>query len=384
MNTKRTNRILLACVLVLSWSASQVSAFFAPQSAHGVPIAKSDWEGEETPPSSSFQGRTYDPQTGRFLSADIVVQDPDSLQSYNRYSYVLNNPLTLADPTGYMAERFGYTGEKNRPLTREEIEARAKAAPMVAGLAAATMTGGAAGPLFAATTSSSVMAAIGTGMTAGAAADVAAQTAEKLAGTRIEYDGTRLAGSTLIGGGIGGVLQKAGDFLARISSAAIKPSLTSEINPLVAPTTKASLAGTAPRLVGTVHAAEKLGPPSLMTNSGEAYFWSGLGRGGATTATGSARAGGGTTLEMLLEARGIKMPMWDAPNPASVAAWRDASAQFARGTSGEVRAVLGDSLRPGNIWQTVEMPALQANPNVTRIIRVNPSTGAESVIWTRP
>lgn len=131
-------------------------------------------------------------------------------------------------------------------------------------------------------------------------------------------------------------------------------------------------------------AAETLGPPSLMTNSGEAYFWSGLGRGGATTAAGAARTGGGTTLEMLLESRGIQMPAWDAANPASVAAWQDVSAQFARGASGEVRAVLGDSLRPGNIWQTVEMPALQANPNVTTIIRVNPSSGAETVIWTRP
>lgn len=130
--------------------------------------------------------------------------------------------------------------------------------------------------------------------------------------------------------------------------------------------------------------APALGPPSLMTNSGAAYFWSGLGRGGATTAAGSARAGGGTTLEMLLKARGIKMPAWDATNPASVAAWRDASAQFARGASGDVRVVLGDSLRPGNLWQTVEMPALQANPNVSRIIRVNPSSGAESIIWSRP
>jgi RHS repeat-associated protein len=45
-----------------------------------------------------MNGRIYDPLLGRFLSADIMVQNPGSLQSYNRYSYVKNNPLTLTDP----------------------------------------------------------------------------------------------------------------------------------------------------------------------------------------------------------------------------------------------------------------------------------------------
>jgi phage-related protein len=48
-----------------------------------------------------MNGRIYDPLLGRFLSADIVVQAPGFLQSYNRYSYVMNNPLTLTDPSGF-------------------------------------------------------------------------------------------------------------------------------------------------------------------------------------------------------------------------------------------------------------------------------------------
>jgi len=46
-------------------------------------------------------GRVYDPGLGRFLSADIFVQSPYSSQSYNRYSYASNNPLSRVDPTGY-------------------------------------------------------------------------------------------------------------------------------------------------------------------------------------------------------------------------------------------------------------------------------------------
>ena len=48
-----------------------------------------------------MNGRVYDPEIGRFLSADPFVQAPDTLQSWNRYSYVLNNPLSLTDPSGF-------------------------------------------------------------------------------------------------------------------------------------------------------------------------------------------------------------------------------------------------------------------------------------------
>src|SRR5437588_5477053 len=49
----------------------------------------------------NMNGRIYDPGIGRFLSADPFVQSATQTQNYNRYSYVLNNPLSFTDPSGF-------------------------------------------------------------------------------------------------------------------------------------------------------------------------------------------------------------------------------------------------------------------------------------------
>jgi RHS repeat-associated protein len=50
-----------------------------------------------------MNGRVYDAELGRFLSADKYIQAPYNTQSFNRYSYVWNNPLKYTDPSGWMA-----------------------------------------------------------------------------------------------------------------------------------------------------------------------------------------------------------------------------------------------------------------------------------------
>jgi len=47
-------------------------------------------------------GRVYDPRLGRFVQPDPIIQAPAFSQSYNRYAYVFNDPLSLADPSGFM------------------------------------------------------------------------------------------------------------------------------------------------------------------------------------------------------------------------------------------------------------------------------------------
>ena len=54
----------------------------------------------------NMNGRMYDPMLGRMLSPDIVVQQTDYTQSYNRYSYCFNNPLRFTDPTGWVVNNY--------------------------------------------------------------------------------------------------------------------------------------------------------------------------------------------------------------------------------------------------------------------------------------
>lgn len=50
-----------------------------------------------------MNGRTYDYRLGRFLAVDPFIQFPSNSQSLNPYSYILNNPLSGKDPSGYAA-----------------------------------------------------------------------------------------------------------------------------------------------------------------------------------------------------------------------------------------------------------------------------------------
>lgn len=64
-----------------------------------------------------MNGRIYDPNLARMLSADPINSNPANLQRYNRYSYVLNNPLRFTDPTGFTEEDDDDSGMDTVPET---------------------------------------------------------------------------------------------------------------------------------------------------------------------------------------------------------------------------------------------------------------------------
>ncbi|MFA5167827.1 MAG: toxin TcdB middle/N-terminal domain-containing protein [Candidatus Omnitrophota bacterium] len=69
----------------------------------GTADPKHKFTGQEEDSSTSlyyYGARYYDPQLGRFITADQYVQDPSDPQSLNRYTYCRNNPIKYIDPTG--------------------------------------------------------------------------------------------------------------------------------------------------------------------------------------------------------------------------------------------------------------------------------------------
>jgi RHS repeat-associated protein len=94
--------------------------------AYGLPRDGDDWDGAESSGDLTtmegisrrgytghsmlgrmglihMNGRVQDAVTGRFLSPDPNVFNPGFTQSYNRYAYVNNNPMTYLDPSGFCA-----------------------------------------------------------------------------------------------------------------------------------------------------------------------------------------------------------------------------------------------------------------------------------------
>jgi RHS repeat-associated protein len=50
-----------------------------------------------------YNARYYDSELGRFTSADTIVPQPGNPSSFDRYSYVNNNPIHNIDPSGHRA-----------------------------------------------------------------------------------------------------------------------------------------------------------------------------------------------------------------------------------------------------------------------------------------
>ncbi|GAA2865580.1 hypothetical protein HD593_000614 [Nonomuraea rubra] len=132
--------------------------------------------------------------------------------------------------------------------------------------------------------------------------------------------------------------------------------------------------------------------------SGTAFFWSGRSPegdayvyAGPDKAAEIAKGMGGTTLERLMDSRGIPQATWGSRDmdwdPAEVpwdaikdqvdALWKRVSLAYARNASGDVRVILGAEVRSTSVWKPTECFELLANPNVTEITIIDLTTGKE-------
>jgi RHS repeat-associated protein len=89
-----------------------------------------------------MNGRIYDAKLGRFLQADPFIQAATDTQSYNRYSYVRNNPLNATDPSGYFSNPLKKLG---RSLIRGAVKIFGADVVNFVGSAVSSYFGGAIG-----------------------------------------------------------------------------------------------------------------------------------------------------------------------------------------------------------------------------------------------
>ena len=115
-----------------------------------------------------MNGRIYDPTLGRFLQADPHIQAPNNSQSYNRYSYVLNNPQSYTDPSGYFFKKLW---NKVKPFigTILAVVVAVYCPACIATFSGAAWTGGTIGAISAAANGGNILKGAITGALAGAA-----------------------------------------------------------------------------------------------------------------------------------------------------------------------------------------------------------------------
>ncbi|MCX5722216.1 MAG: RHS repeat-associated core domain-containing protein, partial [Nitrospirae bacterium] len=183
-----------------------------------------------------YEARYYDPTLGRFISADTIVPHASDPQSYNRYSYVRNNPLLYIDPTGH---KFKFSKFLGNPIVRGVGWAFAPGAMAfldkttrpyaiaTAAVVASIYTGGAAAPAFASLTGSVFAGAVIGGAVGGAVGGVVGSTGSALSGNHVNWGTSILAGAA--GGALGGAVGLSQDSFLTLMGRGVTGGVTSAI-----------------------------------------------------------------------------------------------------------------------------------------------------------
>jgi RHS repeat-associated protein len=78
-------------------------AFGSDRRVVGTPATDHRFTGQKVDGSGLYyyNARYYDPVIGQFVSPDTIVPQPGRVDGYNRYMYVMGNPLRYNDPSGH-------------------------------------------------------------------------------------------------------------------------------------------------------------------------------------------------------------------------------------------------------------------------------------------
>jgi RHS repeat-associated protein len=79
-------------------------AFGAPRYSSGTDLTDYGYTGQRADDSIGlmyYNARWYDPALGRFTQADTMLPGAGNPLAWDRYAYVLNNPIKFSDPSGH-------------------------------------------------------------------------------------------------------------------------------------------------------------------------------------------------------------------------------------------------------------------------------------------
>jgi hypothetical protein len=155
-----------------------------------------------------MNGRVYDPEVARFLSADPFVQFPGSTQGYNRYAYVNNNPMSYSDPSGYLlVEAMAIAGSiASAGATAKTVYATIGFASAASGIAGYIESGRSVKAGFVAAAGTALSGSIGFKVQNAGWSAVKATTLGAIGGGALSAAGGGRFGDGFLGGIAGGVM----------------------------------------------------------------------------------------------------------------------------------------------------------------------------------
>jgi RHS repeat-associated protein len=295
----------------------------------------------------NMNGRLYDPLIGRMFSPDPYVVDETSSESYNKYSYVNNNPLKYTDPSGEILQAAvpfivaGLVGAGTNVASNWHKIAQNPWSAF--GYAAVGATAGAM----------ALVNPVGAGLVLSGGnvmADIAFGTMPDMSSThaKVEY-------------GLGMVMDFVGAKAATGAAKTIGKGFHKYGKSWLVSARTVADPETALGFAVEVTAKKVYNFGGTFAARASRVFWSG--DGAMDAAKNYAKATGGTTLEMtragqnLQELIATRNIPWSEARPM----WERLSTVYAKGAKGPVHFFPGTKINPESIWLNVEKPILTNN-----------------------
>jgi RHS repeat-associated protein len=104
----------------LAGSTAEPSAAALKYTGH----ERDEWSSGSPDTLDYMHARYYSPWLGRFSSVDKAPAESDKPQTWNRYSYAINNPVLYTDPSGNIYDLYGFVNDNDEQKFFQALSAK--------------------------------------------------------------------------------------------------------------------------------------------------------------------------------------------------------------------------------------------------------------------